>query len=247
MSPVISVVTAVRNRVATLGEALASVQAQQGVRVQHIVIDGASTDGSLQLLRAQGERIAVLVSEPDDGIYHALNTGLVRASGDIVGFLHSDDVYAHDRVLALVVAAFADPAVEAVYGDLDYVTQDATRVLRRWRAGSYARGRLARGWMPPHPAFFARRSVYERLGTFDTSFRIAADYDWLLRVLAAGGVRPAYIPEVLVKMRWGGASNRSMARLLRKSREDLLALRRHGVGGLGALLLKNLSKLPQFV
>jgi glycosyltransferase involved in cell wall biosynthesis len=244
---VISVVTAVLNRAATLAEALASVQAQQGVRVQHVVIDGASTDGSLELLRAQGDRIPVLVSEADAGIYHALNKGLARATGDIIGFLHSDDVFAHDRVLARVAAAFADPAIEAAYGDLDYVTQDATRVLRRWRSGSYAPARLARGWMPPHPAFFARRSVYERLGTFDTSFRIAADYDWLLRVLASGGVQPAYIPEVLVKMRWGGASNRSLGRLLRKSREDLLALRRHQVGGVGALVLKNLSKLPQFL
>ena len=245
MQPVISVVTAVRNRVATLGQALASVQAQQGARIQHIVIDGASNDGSLELLRAQGERIAVLVSEPDEGIYHALNKGLARATGDIVGFLHSDDVYAHDRVLARVVAAFADPAVEAAYGDLDYVTADAARVLRRWRSGPYDRRRLARGWMPPHPTFFARRAVYERLGMFDTDFRIAADYDWLLRVLGSG-VQPAYVPEVLVKMRWGGASNRSLARLLRKSREDLRALRRHGIGGVGTLVLKNLSKLPQF-
>lgn len=247
MQPVVSVITAVLNRAGTLVEALASVQAQQGVRVEHIVIDGASTDGGLQLLRAQGDRIAVLVSEPDEGIYHALNKGVAHATGDIIGFLHSDDMYAHGRVLARVGDAFADPAVEAVYGDLDYVTQDATRVLRRWRAGHYARGRLARGWMPPHPAFFARRSVYQRLGTFDTGFRIAADYDWLLRVLGSGGVQPVYIPEVLVRMRWGGASNRSLGRLLRKSREDLQALKRHGIGGVGTLLLKNLSKLPQFV
>lgn len=245
MQPVVSVVTAVFNRAATLPQALSSVQAQQGVRIQHVVIDGASTDGSLELLRAQGERIAVLVSEPDEGIYHALNKGLARATGDIVGFLHSDDAYAHDRVLARVVAAFEDPAVEAAYGDLDYVTADASRVLRRWRSGPYDRRRLARGWMPPHPTFFARRAVYERLGAFDTDFRIAADYDWLLRVLGSG-VQPAYVPEVLVKMRWGGASNRSLARLLRKSREDLRALRRHRVGGLGTLALKNLSKLPQF-
>jgi glycosyltransferase len=246
MSPVVSVVTAVLNRATTVGEALASVQAQQGVQVQHVVIDGNSTDGTLAVLRAQAHRIAVLVSEPDAGIYHALNKGLARATGDIVGFLHSDDVYAHDRVLANVAACFSQPAVEAVYGDLDYVTADATRVLRRWRSGIYARSRLARGWMPPHPAFFARRSVYERLGRFDTAFRIAADYDWLLRVLGSG-VQPAYLPEVLVRMRWGGASNRSLGRLWRKSREDLLALRRHRIGGVGTLLLKNLSKLPQFV
>lgn len=253
-----SVITASYNRVGTLAQALDSVQGQQGVTVEHIVIDGGSTDGSLELLRSRPVPPAVLVSEPDGGIYDALNKGLQRATGSVIGFLHSDDWLTHPRVLERVAAAFAQPGVEAVYGDLDYVSADGGRVIRQWRSGAYEPGKLAAGWMPPHPTLYLRREVYQRLGGFDTSLRIAADYEFMLRLLteqkkvthsfSEKGVRHLfYVPEVLVKMRWGGASNRSLGRLIRKSREDLIALRRHGVGGLGTLLRKNLSKLPQFL
>jgi len=134
-----------------------------------------------------------------------------------------------------------------VYGDLDYVAKDnPSRVIRRWRSGEYDRRRLARGWMPPHPTLFLRRSVIERLGGYDTDYQIAADYEAILRYLGPGAIRLAYLPEVLVKMRLGGESNRSIARMVRKSREDYRALRTSKVGGVSALVWKNLSKLPQF-
>jgi glycosyltransferase involved in cell wall biosynthesis len=244
----ISVITAVFNRASTIGQALASVQAQTWHKVEHIVIDGGSIDGTLELLEVQRHRLAVLVSERDKGIYDALNKGLGRATGDVLGLMHSDDFYADDRVLERVACAFADPAVDGVYGDLDYVAkEDPSRIIRRWRSGAYEPARLARGWMPPHPTVYLRRSVIEQWGGFDTDFRIAADYDAMLRYLARGKIRLAYIPEVLVKMRVGGESNRSLIRILRKSREDYAALRRNGVGGIGALVWKNLSKLPQFL
>jgi glycosyltransferase len=244
----ISVITAVFNRVDTIGQALSSVQGQTGVRVQHIVIDGASSDGTLQVIEAQREQPAVLVSEPDRGIYDALNKGLALATGDVVGLMHSDDYFADERVLERVALAFADPAVDGVYGDLDYVAKDDTsRIIRRWRSGAYHPSRLARGWMPPHPTLYLRRSVIEQWGGFDTRFRIAADYDAMLRYLGQGQIRLAYLPEVLVKMRVGGESNRSLSRILRKSKEDYIALRRNGVGGVAALIWKNLSKLPQFL
>lgn len=243
----ISVITATYNRADTVVGALASVAGQTWPNVEHIVIDGASTDGTLQLIEAQRERLAVLVSEPDGGIYDALNKGLALATGDVVGLLHSDDAYADARVLERVAQAFADPAVDGVYGDLDYVAKaDISRIVRRWRSGAYARDNLAHGWMPPHPTLFLRRAVIQQWGGFDTSYRIAADYDAMLRYLARGRIRLAYIPEVLVKMRVGGESNRSLGRILRKSREDYRALRRNEVGGVGALVWKNLSKLPQF-
>jgi len=154
---------------------------------------------------------------------------------------------ADDRVLSRIAAALADPGVDACYGDLPYVGKDEpNHVIRHWRAGPYHPSLLARGWMPPHPTFYARRAVYQRLGGFDLDYRIAADYDCMLRFLGAGRVACAYIPEVLVQMRLGGASNRSLRNLLQKSREDYRALRRNRVGGLGTLLLKNLQKLPQF-
>jgi glycosyltransferase len=244
----ISVVTAVFNNRETIGAAIDSALSQTGADVELIVIDGGSTDGTLDVLRAYGDRLAVLVSEPDRGIYDALNKGIGRATGDVVGFLHSDDLFADARVLARVAAAFADPAVGAAYGDLLYVRKDAPDVVvRYWQAGEFSASRLAWGWMPPHPTFYVRRSIYERLGAFDLGYRIAADYDTMLRFLGRGGVRAAYIPEVLVKMRMGGTSNRSLANIVRKSREDYLALRRNGVGGVGALMWKNISKVSQFL
>ena len=247
MALTISVITAVFNRVDTIAQALASVQRQTWKQVGHIVIDGASTDGTLQVIEAQRDRLAVLVSERDGGIYDALNKGFALASGDVVGLMHSDDFYADEQVLEWVALAFADPAVDGVYGDLDYVAKaDPARIIRRWRSGTYQRSRLAHGWMPPHPTLFLRRSVIEQWGGFDTTFRIAADYDAMLRYMVRGNIRLAYIPKVLVKMRVGGESNRSLSRIFRKTREDYTALRRNEVGGLGALLWKNLSKVGQF-
>ena len=244
----ISVITAVYNRVATIGDALDSLRAQTWPDVEHVVIDGASTDGTLELLQARRDGISVLVSEPDKGIYDALNKGIARATGDVIGLMHSDDLYADQSVLADVAAAFDDPKVDAVYGDLDYVAQDDTsRVIRRWRSGEYSPAMLSRGWMPPHPTLYLRRYVIEQWGVFDTSYRIAADYDAVLRYFGRGGIRPAYIPRVLVKMRVGGESNRSVARILLKSKEDYATLRQNRVGGLATLVWKNVGKLGQFL
>lgn len=243
----ITVITAVFNNRETIAEAIDSALAQIGADFELVVIDGASTDGTLDVLRGYGAKIPVLVSERDHGIYDALNKGIERASGDVIGFLHSDDLFADSSVLARVSHAFADQAVDVVYGDLLYVQKhDPARVVRYWRAGEYSRARLGWGWMPPHPTFYVRRSVYERLGAFDTRYRIAADYDCILRILGRDDIQSAYIPEVLVKMRVGGASNRSLSNVLRKSAEDYRALRANGIGRLGALAWKNLSKIAQF-
>ena len=244
----ISVITAVYNNRETISAALDSALGQSGVDIELVVIDGGSTDGTLEVLRSYTDRLHVLVSEPDRGIYDALNKGIQRASGEVVGFLHSDDLFADAGVLSRIAAAFADPEVGAVYGDLLYVRKDnPDEVVRYWRSGVFSERRLRWGWMPPHPTLYVRRHVYEQHGLFDTSFRIAADYDFILRTLGQNRVGVRYIPEVLVKMRVGGVSNRSLRNIVRKSSEDLRALRRNGVGGLGALLWKNLSKLPQFL
>lgn len=243
----ISVITAVFNCRDTIDEALASVASQDYPDVQHVVIDGGSTDGTLQALERQRSRIDVLVSEKDGGIYDALNKGIALSVGEAIGFLHADDLLADERVLSRIAAALSRPGVEAVYGDLVYVRRkDPGRVVRYWRAGEFAPAKLCRGWMPPHPTLYVKREVYERLGHFDTSMRIAADYDCILRFFGRGGVRPAYVPEVLVKMRLGGTSNCSLSGMARKSCEDYRALRKNGIGGLGALAWKNVSKVGQF-
>ncbi|QXP84013.1 glycosyltransferase family 2 protein [Methylococcus sp. Mc7] len=244
----ISVVTACYNSRETIRDALDSVALQRYPHKEHVIIDGASTDGTLELVRAHGSPEVLAASEPDGGIYDALNKGIRRSNGDVIGFLHADDVFADDEVLERVAQEFSDPMVDAVYGDLQYVGKDdVTRIIRHWRSAPFTRQKLSRGWMPPHPTLYVRRSIYERLGGFDTSYRIAADYDFILRLFTQPGLRAVYLPHVLVKMRLGGASNRSLANVIQKSREDLRALRRHRVGGIGALAWKNLSKLAQFV
>lgn len=247
--PLISIVMAVFENRRWVGEAIDSILRQTHQPVEIIVIDGGSRDGTLDVLRAYGARIATLVSEPDHGIYDALNKGINLASGDIIGLLHSDDLFAREDALALVADRFADPAISAVYADLDYVRRDQPHVrVRHWRSGEYHPTRLRRGWMPPHPTLYLRREVYARHGLFDTRFRIAADYDFILRVLPSlSQQQVAYVPEVLVRMRLGGASNRSLRNIVRKSKEDYQALVSNRAGGLGALLWKNLSKVRQFI
>jgi len=244
----ISIVTAVFNRVDTIPDALCSVKTQSYQNVEHIIQDGGSGDGTLDVIRQFGASPSQLVSEPDSGIYDAINKGISRASGDIIGLMHSDDFFANDLVLQKIAEAFRDPEIDGIYGDLDYVSaSDTGKIVRRWRSGPYRSDRLKRGWMPPHPTLYLRREVFDRWGLYDTSMSIAADYEAMLRYLVRGEIRLAYIPEVLVKMRVGGESNRSLSRILLKSREDFIALRRHGVGGINTLLAKNFLKLEQFL
>jgi glycosyltransferase len=243
----VSVITAVYNSVATVGQAMASIQVQTYPYVEHIVQDGGSIDGTLEVVTQFSSPSTLVCSEPDNGIYDAINRGIASASGDVIGLMHSDDFYTHNRVLERIVKAFADPEVDGVYGDLQYVTGEKPHgVVRHWRSGEYSRSKLGRGWMPPHPTLYLRREVFDRWGLYDTNYQIAADYDAMLRYLVKGQIKLAYIPEVLVKMRVGGESNRSLGRVLLKSREDLKAIRQNGVGGVGTLACKNFSKLPQF-
>ena len=246
----ISVITATWNCADTIGDCLDSINQQKWLRREHVVIDGVSRDGTLALLEKRRHQLDVLISEPDKGIYDALNKGIARSTGDVVGFLHADDLYAHPEVLSHVAAAFEDPSVCAVYGDLQYVRQHNTNhVVRHWQSSQATSTRLAWGWMPPHPTLYVRREWYQRIVGFDTSYRIAADYLSILQLFSQPGFRAVYLPEVLVTMRLGGASNRSLKAIVRKTREDWRALRQTKVGafgGVGALIWKNLSKLTQF-
>jgi glycosyltransferase len=244
----ISVVTVALNAAPTLEAALRSVAAQDWPDVEHWLIDGGSRDGTLEVVRRHGGHLAGFVSEPDRGLYDALNKGIARCTGDVIGFVNADDMFADARVLSRIAAAFEIPGTGAAYGDLQYVRRDNTsNVVRYWRAGAFRRSKLAWGWMPPHPTLYVRREIYQRIGLFDTSYRIAADYDFILRLFSDPELKTVYIPEVLVTMRVGGVSNRSLSNLIRKSSEDLRALGRNRIGGFGALMWKNLSKLGDFV
>ena len=244
----ISVVTVVWNRHETVAESICSTQAQTWEDREHVIQDGGSTDGTLEIIRALADDRTRLESERDGGIYDAINCGIFRATGDVIGVMHSDDTFANNRVLETIANAMADPGLDGVYGDLDYVSaSDPSKILRHWKAGEYHPRLLKRGWMPPHPTLYLRRDVFEKWGAYDTQYNIAADYDAMLRWLAKGGVRLAYIPEVLVKMRVGGESNSSLANIWMKSCEDYKALVRNEVGGIRTLIWKNISKIPQFL
>ena len=244
-------ITATWNCEATVRDCLRSVADQSWEFREHVVIDGASRDRTLERIGEYRDSLTVLVSEPDKGIYDALNKGIARCSGDVVGFLHADDLYAHPGVLADVAHAFSDPEVCAVYGDLQYVKQaDTSQVVRHWRSAPFKAKQLAKGWMPPHPTLYVRREWYERIGGFDTRYRIAADYFSILQLFTQPSFKAVYLPQVMVKMRLGGESNRSIKNIIRKSKEDFDALRRSGFGPAGstfALSSKNISKISQFL
>lgn len=241
--PTISIVTAVRNGAATIAECAESVRSQT-VRVEHVVVDGASTDRTVEIVRQVSPEARVL-SEPDSGIYDAMNKGIAMATGDVVGILNSDDRYPDERTLEPVERLFENPEIEACYGDLVYV--EGTRLVRYWKSGEYDASSFRWGWMPPHPTFFARRSLYERFGGFNLALGTAADYELMLRFLVKHGVKAVYIPRILISMRVGGASNVSLRGRIRANRMDRKAWAVNGLPPYPwTLLCKPLRKVGQF-
>lgn len=226
----VSVVTASFNSAATIGHTLRSAHEQTHPDIEHLIIDGGSRDATLQIVRGTDSRVVTVVSEPDRGIYDAMNKGLLRATGDVVGTLNSDDFYPTPDVIAAVAEAFAaDPTLDAVYGDLCYVAQqDEQRIVRYWKSSPYQPGSFLRGWVPPHPTFFARREVYERFGGFDLSYRFAADWELLARLVEFQRIRTRHLPLVMVHMRLGGLTNRSWSNVWKQNREIWRAMHAHG-------------------
>jgi glycosyltransferase involved in cell wall biosynthesis len=247
----ISIVTVTLNCENTLSDCIASVARQNYTNREHVIVDGASTDGTIDVINRHINQIATFMSERDKGIYDALNKGIQLATGDVVGFLHADDLYASDDVLSMIAQAFEDPTVCAVYGDLEYVSQqDTSKVIRRWQSKPFNQRYLGWGWMPAHPTMYVRREWYSKIGGFDISYRIAADYLSILKLFTQPGFKSVYIPDVLVTMRLGGASNKSIKAIAKKSKEDWRALRSCDFSvssALRAIAWKNLSKLSQFV
>ena len=207
----ISIITATWNSAATIENAILSVASQGYPDLEHIIVDGNSSDATLPIVFRYENLIDKLVSEPDHGIYDAMNKGIFLSTGEVIGILNSDDFYANPHVLAKVAQVFEDKSINTSYGDLIYVDPvNVTRVTRYWRASAHHPRSFYQGWMPPHPTFFVRRSVYEKYGNFNVSLGTAADYELTLRLLLKHKVSTTYIPEVLVHMRAGGASNASL-------------------------------------
>jgi len=242
----ITIVTATFNSAATICDCLDSVKALHG-NVEHIIIDGGSQDDTLDIVRSY-PHINTVISEPDKGIYDAMNKGISLAKGEIIGILNSDDFYAHDKVLATVTQVFSDTNTDTSYGDLQYVASDDTsKVTRVWKSGFCSRRAFYWGWMPPHPTFFVRRRVYEKYGLFNLDLGSAADYELMLRFLVRYRASTTYIPEVIVKMRAGGVSNASLRNRLKANRMDRRAWEVNGLKPYPwTICMKPLRKIGQY-
>lgn len=238
-----SVITVCLNSEKTIRKTLESIKNQTFQDFEHLIIDGVSSDSTLQIVNEYNHAKKV-ISEKDEGIYFAMNKGLQNASGDILCFLNADDFYADSEVLKNVAELFEKSKAEIVYGDLQYISETG-KILRFWRSSDFEIKMLQKGWMPPHPTVFFKRSVYEKFGGFDTSFTIAADYDWILRVFKQNNLT-SYLPKGLVNMTIGGESNRSLKNIFKKSSEDLRVIKKNKVGNIFTLFLKNFTKISQF-
>lgn len=238
----ISVITVSFNAADTIAATLDSVACQSHADVEYIVVDGASTDGTLEVIKHHGTRVATLVSEPDSGIYDAMNKGLRQATGRVIGFLNANDIYAHSGVLALVSSTMEADNLDAVFGDVAYYKPHRSdRPMRRFRSDRFRPDRIAWGWMPAHPTLFMKRQLFERFGCFRSDYRIAGDFELVARMFHGGTLKYLYVPEVLVHMQAGGLSTGGWRNTVILNSEVLRACKENGIK---TTLPKILSKYP---
>lgn len=242
----VSIITATYNSAAVVATSIQSVINQTHTAIEQVFIDGASTDDTVSIIKDYSP-LATIVSEKDNGIYDAMNKGVNLATGDIIGILNSDDFYVSPQVIEKVVACFEATGADAVYGDLLYSSLKTGKIVRTWKAGKYRKQAFLYGWMPPHPTFFVRKEVYERYGNFNVNLYTAADYELMLRFLYRYNIKVAYLPEILVNMRMGGASNSSIRNRLLANKGDRLAWEINSLTPYWiTLYLKPLRKINQF-
>ena len=241
----ISIITVVLNGMHSIARTLESIASQRSLHleIEHIVIDGGSTDGTLELLHKHQDQIEILVSEPDKGLYDAMNKGIRLASGDIIGILNADDHYANDHVLSDIHQIFESEQVDAVYGDLEYFDPRQMAVTTRlYRSCNFHPSKLSKGLMPAHPTLFLRKSVYEQFGLFKPKYKIAGDFDFIARIFKDGLLRCVYVPRILTRMQSGGVSTRSLKNTILLNKEILRSCRENGIS---TNVFKLLSRYPQ--
>lgn len=230
-------------------DTIRSVVDQDFPDIEYIIVDGKSTDKTVNIINRYAAHVDKFVSEKDKGLYDALNKGIALATGEVVGMLHSDDVYADKNVISRVAQTFAiDPETDAVYADLVFVDRnDTSKVLRTWKAGEFEKDAFVKGWMPPHPTFFLKRSAYEKYGGFNLDLKLSADYELMLRMIHKHGLRVKYLPETIVMMRMGGISNTSFFVKLKANMEDKMAWKVNDLKpGFLTTYRKPLKKLLQY-
>ena len=243
----ISIITVCLNSEKTIRDAIESVLSQRYPDIEYIIIDGLSKDNTMSIASEYDDKISKIISEPDNGIYDAMNKGIMLTTGDVVAFLHSDDVYENNTIISDIVNCF-DNSTQGIYGDLIYTSKvDLNKVIRYWKSDDFSPSLLSKGWVMPHPTLFLRRDVYQKYGAFDMSFKIASDYDFMLRILK-DNIAVKRLPKVIYKMRVGGESNRSIKNILHQTKEDWIILRKNKINNpFFALFYKKMSKIMQFV
>jgi glycosyltransferase involved in cell wall biosynthesis len=243
----ISLITVTRNAQKTIGRCIESVITQNYSNIEYIIIDGASTDDTLQIINQYKQHINIFVSEPDAGIYDAMNKGIKLATGNIVGILNSDDFFAYKEILGDVATAFTTQNVDVLYGDLNYINPNGS-IVRKWRSGAYKRGMFNRGWMPPHPTFYCKRELFEKWGAYDLKYGTAADYELMLRFIHLNKAAAYYLQTTMVNMVVGGQSNKSYLNRFKAWGNDYNAMRKNGVRfPLLCVVFKPLSKILQYI
>ena len=245
----VSVVTVCLNASATIADTLESLASQIHQDIEHIVIDGGSTDATIDIIKSKRTRVAALVSEPDNGLYDAINKGLALASGDIVGILNADDVYQDENVVSAIVSEFENPEIDAVYADLVYVDRhDTARVRRKYTSGAYQAGLCFDGWMPAHPTLYMRREIHQKIGSYDLSVGAQADLEYCARAFEIHKIRSRYLAKVCLRMRLGGVSNSSSLNRIKANWRSYQALKKLGMdrNALSFFIRKFARKLPGF-
>lgn len=245
----ISVITVSFNSEKTIKDTILSVASQNYNDIEYIIIDGGSTDNTLDIINKFGNNIVdKLISEPDNGIYYAMNKGLSIATGDVVGFLNSDDFYFNNNIITNVANEMSIPSVDACYGDLIYVDKEnCNRIIRFWKSQNYSTGLCMKGWMPAHPTFYVKKLIYDKYGNFDTSFRLQSDFEMAFRLFEINKIKSVYLPILMVTMRVGGASNSSFKNIISGNIEAINACKKNGFNaGFIFLLRKFLYRIPQF-
>ena len=244
----VSIITTSYNSGETIRDTLSSVAQQTYPNIEHIIIDGQSTDDSLDIVN-EFSHVAKVISEKDKGIYDAMNKGLMNATGDVIGILNSDDILFDNHAIQKIVDAFNAQEIDAVYGNIEYVTFDLKRVTRIWNSRTFSKNLIWAAWQPPHPGFYAKKTTYQKVGSFDLSFKIAADFDWLFRAFYVKRIKSDYIDTRIVKMREGGASNGSLKirYILIKDYFKTYKMNNRALLGVFAIPLRLLSRIPQFL
>ena len=240
----ISIITVTYNSVSTLKNTLNSLYNQKYKNYEHIIIDGASNDGTIDIINNNKRSFTNFISEPDAGIYDALNKGINIAKGDVIGILHADDYYYDNNVLSKVSKLFSNANIDGVYGDLEYIDKSG-ETIRKWNSCSFKKELLFEGWMPPHPTLFVKKKIFDEKGGFNINYSISSDYDFIIKIFKEQCYNFSYLPSVITKMTIGGESNKSLANIKRKMSEDYKIIKKHKIGGLMTLFKKNFSKIKQ--